>query len=154
MKTNRKLLIAVSLVAVLGGIGLTSRLVRAQPAGTSRLLYSFVTNQVGFDTGLIIANTSADPFGTPPVAGGCKLFFFGANAPAPFTTPVIAAGQNFTTLTSVIAPNFQGYVIAGCNFPLAHGFYFEGTVGGGQYVGASQALVLTVPRTSPEGLNN
>jgi hypothetical protein len=67
---------------------------------------------------------------------------------------VIAPGQNFEVLASVIAPNFQGYVIAGCNFPLAHGFYFQALTGGTQFVGTGQALVMTVPRTSPEGLNN
>ena len=32
---------------------------------TTSLLFPFVTNQLGFDTGLAISNTSTDPFGTP-----------------------------------------------------------------------------------------
>ena len=33
---------------------------------TCNLLFPFVTNQAGFDTGIAIANTSQDPFGTFP----------------------------------------------------------------------------------------
>jgi len=37
------------------------------------LLYPFVTTNAGFDTGLAIANTSTDVFGTGPQSGACSL---------------------------------------------------------------------------------
>jgi hypothetical protein len=103
-------------------------------AQRSNLIYTFLTNQAGFDTGLSISNTGADPFGTvPPVCPGnlcrCTLNFYGSNAPMPVTSPSIAAGQTFTTLASLAAPNFLGYVIATCNFPYAHGFGFVSDLG-------------------------
>jgi len=93
------------------------------------LLFPFVTNQAGFDTGLAISNTSQDTFGTPAQAGTCTWNFFGANAPAAVPTPSVAAGSTITTLASTTAPNFQGYAIAVCNFQYAHGFAFVSDLG-------------------------
>ncbi len=93
------------------------------------LLYPFVTNQVGFDTGLAISNTSTDPFGTTPQAGTCTLNWYGANSVPVITTPVVATATTYTTLTSVVAPNFQGYMIAVCGFQYAHGFAFVSDIG-------------------------
>ncbi len=94
------------------------------------LLYPFVTNQAGFDTGLAIANTSTDPFGTGAQAGTCTLNFYGDTAPSA-AVPVasIASGTVYTTLASVAAPGFQGYMIAVCNFQMAHGFAFISDLG-------------------------
>jgi hypothetical protein len=94
------------------------------------LLYPFVTNQGGFDTGLAIANTTTDPFGTKPQAGSCSLNFYGASAPAAAVdTGSIASGTVYTTLASTAAAGFQGYMIAVCNFTLAHGFAFISDLG-------------------------
>ena len=41
------------------------------------LLFPFLSNLAGFDTGLAISNTSTDPFGTSPQAGTCTLNFYG-----------------------------------------------------------------------------
>jgi len=94
----------------------------------TNLLFSYITNQSGFDTGLAIANTSTDPFGTKlgaaPQAGNCTLNFYGAGAPAAVTTPSIPSGTVFTQILSSIAPGFQGYMIAQCNFLFGHGFAF------------------------------
>jgi hypothetical protein len=103
-------------------------------AQRSNLIYTFVTDQQGFDTGLTISNTGADPFGTvPPACPGnacrCTLNFYGSNAPIPVTTATIPAGQTYTTLASITAPGFVGYVVATCNFPYAHGFAFISDVG-------------------------
>jgi large repetitive protein len=94
------------------------------------LLYPFVTNQAGFDTGLAIANTSTDPFGTAAQAGTCTLNFYGNTAPSA-AVPVasVASGTVYTTLASVAAPGFQGYMIAVCNFQMAHGFAFISDLG-------------------------
>jgi hypothetical protein len=112
-----------------------------QPKGTN-LLFTFVTNQAGFDTSLTIANTTQDPFGTTPIDGTCTLHFYGANPPAPTETLVIAAGTVFATLASTIAPNFQGYVIAECNIPLLHGWAIVGDPGFQSFGASYPALVI------------
>jgi hypothetical protein len=53
---------------------------------TTWLLFAFVTNQCGFDTGLSVSNISAAPFNPCPQKGPCTIYFYGANAPA--STPI------------------------------------------------------------------
>jgi hypothetical protein len=95
------------------------------------LLFSFVTNQVGFDTGFSISNVSLSPVGTTPQAGDATLHFYGKSAdvsgaerprPRSLQISVIGAGVTFTSLMSVIAPGFQGYIVAECNFSPARGY--------------------------------
>jgi hypothetical protein len=45
---------------------------------TTTLLFPFVTNQAGFDTGLAISNTSKDWLGTDPQAGACTIHYHGS----------------------------------------------------------------------------
>jgi len=111
----------------------------------TNLLFPFVTNQAGFDTGLAISNTSTDPFGTTPQQGTCTLNMYGANAPAAVTTPVVASGTSYVNLTSSIAPNFQGYIIAVCQFQYAHGFAFVSDAGAQRLAMGYLALVLPDP---------
>ncbi len=89
------------------------------------LLFPYMTNEAGFDTGLSIAATSADPFGTFAQGGTCSLNFYnGTSTPPPaYTLTVPTAGEGHNTISS-IAPGFQGYVIAVCNFQYAHGYAF------------------------------
>jgi len=112
----------------------------------TNLLFPFVTNQAGFDTGLAIANTSQDPFGTTPQSGVCTWNYFGANAPDPIDTAPVAGGTVTVALASTDAPNFQGYVIAVCNFEFAHGFAFVSDVGARNL--AMGYLALVMPETS------
>jgi len=106
---------------------------------STTLLFPFVTNQAGFESGIAISNTGLDLLGTKNGAavssvtgqsGTCTLTFFGgATNPAPFTTTAaVAPGTSWTgTLTSVTGgtPNtFGGYMIAQCNFLFAHGFTY------------------------------
>ena len=114
---------------------------------TTSLLFPFVTSQVGFDTGLAIMNTTTDPFGTKPQSGICTLNFYGQNAPAAYPTAVIGSGNSWTPTTgawmaSTIAPNFEGYMIAVCNFQLAHGYSFVSDLGAQKLAHGSLALVL------------
>jgi hypothetical protein len=97
------------------------------------LLFPFVTNQVGFDTGIVLANTSTDPFGTAssaaPTPGTCALNFYGAGAPTPSTGVAAPGGAQASGTTnafqlSSVAPGFQGYVIAVCNYLYGHGYAF------------------------------
>src|SRR5579863_342884 len=157
MKRQKRILMFVSISSVLGiaALVLTGDVVRAQAGPQSHLLFTFVTNQAGLATGIVVSNTTQDPFGTVQVNGSCTFLFFGASAPAPFTTPTINAGTQYATIASLIAPNFQGYMIVDCNFPLAHGWYFHTRVGGVGFVASDSALVIPSPiRTSslPESL--
>jgi hypothetical protein len=121
---------------------------------TTSLLFPFVTNQAGFDTGVAIANTTSDPFGTKPQAGTCALYWYGQNAPPMFTTPSIPSGNNIAPpgnwafQASMIAPNFEGYMIAVCNFQLAHGTGIITDLGAQRLAYGYQALVLTNAITS------
>lgn len=106
----------------------------------STLLYPFVTNKAGFDTGIAIVNTSLDnagnkqPFNTNTQHGTCTVYYFDGttSAPAPQTTEDIPAGgmSTFTLQGGGVpgatssAQGFQGYIIAKCNFQYAHGFAF------------------------------
>ena len=58
------------------------------------LMFPFITNQAGFDTGIAISNTSASPFGNPPQAGICTIHYYGGMiggglAPINQTSPVV-----------------------------------------------------------------
>ena len=126
---------------------------RSVPA-TQSLLIPFATNQAGFDTGITIANTSADPFGdTTAAAGTCTLNFYGTGAPNPntVTTPSIAGGAVYATLLSAIAPGFQGYIVAQC-FGAAVGYAFVSNIETAVYpVGYSiTPEVIALPRSSYE----
>lgn len=133
----------------------------------TNLLYPYVTNQGGFDTGIAIVNTSLDnatgssgtppnqPFKTTPQHGVCTVYYFGSMAsggqlPAPQTTVDIAAGQMVTFAVSQggvpgatsSAAGFQGYLIVRCNFQFAHGFAFVSDVGANRVSHGYLALVI------------
>ena len=119
------------------------------------LLYPFVTNQAGFDTGLAIANTSTDPFGTSPQAGSCSLNWYqGTNNPAVQTSGTIASGTVYTDLASVAVPGFQGYMIAICNFQYAHGFAFISDLGARNLAMGYLAVVIADPASQANGIRN
>jgi hypothetical protein len=127
----------------------------------THLLFPFVTNLAGFDTGIAISNTSADQYGTSTQDGTCSLYFYGTGAPAggPVTIPnatvmcppgpsgatdQVFHGTTCATTASTIAPSFQGYVIADCQFQYAHGFGFVTPFGSG--MGPSMGyLPLIIP---------
>ncbi len=121
-------------------------------ACSTNLLFPFVTNTAGFDTGIAIASTSSDPFGTVLQSGTCKMNFYGTAAPAAFTSPTVTGGTVYATLLSSVAAGFQGYVIAQCNFQYAHGFAFVTDGFGGPGRGLSQGyLPLIIPDTTITG---
>jgi hypothetical protein len=118
----------------------------------TNLLFPYVTNAAGFDTGLAIANTSLDTgvftTATPTQAGGCTLFSYGDNAPASIPTGTVAAGKVYVNLASSVMPNFQGYVIAQCAFQYAHGFAFVSDFGARNLAMGYLALVIPEPGTA------
>jgi hypothetical protein len=155
MKMARTRLAAPILLAALVAIGAPHGAAGRNKPPSTTLLFSLVTNAGGLDTGIAIANTSADPFGTTPLDGTCTLSFFGGAAPAPTTTPEILAGTVHTFLASTTAPGFQGYMVAECNFPLAHGLAFVSDIGVGDFAMTSLALVIPPRgRKSGERLGN
>jgi hypothetical protein len=132
---------------------------------STSLLFPFVTNQAGFDTGIAIMNTTTDPFGTKPQAGTCAFNWYGNVAPPQFVTPIIKSGNVdapaaiWAFQASNIAPGFEGYMIAVCNFTLAHGYAFITDLGSQKLAHGYLALILTNAITSarsgnPEILEN
>jgi hypothetical protein len=103
---------------------------------TTNLLFTWVLNFAGYDTGMAIANTSADPYGTAPQAGTCTLNLFPTDkttnngvalaGPLTVTTSNIQAGSVWRgTISGTSAFNGQaGYLIAVCRFQFGHGFAF------------------------------
>jgi hypothetical protein len=125
----------------------------------TNLLFPFVTNQAGFDTGIAISNTSRDPFSGNAgrlQSGTCTINYYGSTpggpAPAADTTtnPVAAGEQLLFVLSSGGAngidavPGFQGYIIAQCRFQYAHGFAFvtDGPIGQARVAEGYLALVM------------
>lgn len=122
---------------------------------TTSLLFPFVTNADGFDTGIAIANTSSDPTtgtdgGTVAQAGTVTFYYYGPSAPDAQTSGSVAAGSVLSfALSSGIsgtaiagAPGFTGYMIAQCNFRLAHGYAFISDAGAQKLAQGYLALVL------------
>jgi len=122
------------------------------------LLFPYVTNQAGFDTGLEIANTSLDPFTTgsnttAAQAGSCRMTWYGGTTAAPTTPPgpsdtgSIAGGTIYVNTAQTLVPNFQGYMIAVCNFQYAHGFAFISDIGARNLAMGYLAVVIPDPGT-------
>jgi hypothetical protein len=137
---------------------------------TTNLLFPYVTTVTGFETGIAISNTTIDPFGTGPQSGACTLYWYGNNAGGNTNTPVansstatcpgassvINAGTTWTCIASdshMVGQGFTGYMIATCNFQLAHGYAAITDVGTRGILTAYLALVLT-GRGTPETLGN
>ena len=85
---------------------------------TTTLLFPYVVNVMGFETGLVITNTSKED-------GSCTIEYSGSDAPdESSTTDSVEGGDQWITGLSAIAPEFQGYLTATCGFRNAHGFAF------------------------------
>jgi hypothetical protein len=132
------------------------------------LLFPFVTNIAGFDTGVAIANTSVDPFGTSAQTGTVTLNYYGTTsgggaAPPKAVSAAIAGGQeliftlsNGGNFTIPATPGFEGYIIAQANFQFCHGFAFISDVGAQKLAEGYLAIQLDAPgltRTHNTGEN-
>jgi len=106
------------------------------------ILFPFVTNQQGYDTGIAISNTTVDPFGTTPQAGAVTLFYYGSGpggsaAPASQTSQVVpGGGQLLFTLSGGgnfgidnRAAGFQGYLISQAQFQYCHALAYLTALG-------------------------
>jgi hypothetical protein len=123
----------------------------------TNLLFPYVTTRDGYNTGIALVNTSKDnvstgtadpePFDTSAQTGTCTMYFFGQDSVDPVvTTPAtgIVPGTLYKTVVSDLAPGFEGYIIARCNFQYAHGLAFILTNSGS----GSQYLALVIPDRS------
>jgi hypothetical protein len=129
---------------------------------STSLLWPYITNQAGFDTGMVISNTSMDPWGNSQQSGACMIYYYGYTTgggaqPAPVATPVVPSGQHAVwTLstggtvqtaggTIAAVPGFQGYAIAICQFQYAHGYGFISDIGATHLAQGYLALILDAP---------
>jgi hypothetical protein len=127
------------------------------------LLFPFVTQAAGFDTGIAIANTTTDPFGTTPQTGPVAFFFYGqttgggalpAALAAQKTTGNVPSGQvlTYTTFGGAGAfaaglqpvPGFTGYLITQANFQFCHGFAFISDLGAQKLAEGYLAIQLDI----------
>jgi len=126
-------------------------------ACTCDLLFPFVTNQAGFDTGIALANTSLDPFGTSPQTGPVTLNYYGSTtgggaAPPAAKSQAVPAGQELIFTLSgggnfgiAATPGFEGYIIAVAQFQYCHGFAFISDVGAQKLAEGYLAIQLDEP---------
>jgi hypothetical protein len=120
---------------------------------TCNLLFPFVTNIAGFDTGVAVANTSEDPYGTVTQTGTVSLWYYGTtgtSGPPPMqTSTAIAPGSLLTFQLSsggsngiTATPGFQGYIIAQADFQFCHGYAFISDLGAQKLAEGYLAIVL------------
>lgn len=96
------------------------------------LLFPFVSNQFGFDTGVAITNTTVDPFGTAPQTGRVRVNFYNAaGSSSQVTNANVAAGDTLAFTLSgggnygiQANPGFTGYIIAQAEFQYCHAFAY------------------------------
>jgi hypothetical protein len=126
---------------------------------TCNLLFPFVTNQAGFDTGVAIANTTADVLnGVAPQTGDVTLTYYGnttgggAAPPTAVTTSAVPSGAELVFTLSgggnygiPATPGFQGYIIAQADFQYCHGFAFISDAGAQKLAEGYLALELDIP---------
>jgi hypothetical protein len=148
-------------------------------SATTTLLIPFAVRDLGFDTGLSIANTTADPFGSSgggatATAGAIRIDFFpraatgGAGTTFSLSTTAttrpgvglsadgtLAAGATWTVLLSELLTaagqtgSFTGYLFVTTNFLNAHGAPFVSDFR--NFTSFSPALVLPPPIGNPRG---
>jgi hypothetical protein len=100
------------------------------------LLFTYATAAAGFETGIVVANTTGDTevFGVndaPDQLGNITFYFYDRTAGyvgSTTSTAAINMGRSYVNLLSAILPtgvtSFSGYVIARAEFQFCHGFAF------------------------------
>ncbi len=130
---------------------------------TCNLLYPFMSNKLGFDTGIVVANTSEDGYARLGFGAGAArqngvltiTYFSRAGDPDPpdFTTPtpVNAGDMAVWTLSAggthsiPATPGFEGYMIVHARFQFCHGFAYISDQNAARLSHGYLALVLDVP---------
>jgi hypothetical protein len=139
----------------------TGNLVQTVKCVTNLLFPYVVEGFGGYDTGLAVANTSFDTGaiatgeGANPQNGTITFFMYSklqegqtkSGPPLTFATPEVKAGDTYAQVLSALMPaaasDFQGYVIAVCNFQFAHGYAYV-AYNMGQANGVVQGYVANV----------
>ena len=108
-------------------------------ACSTTLLFPFVSNQGGFDTGLVVTHGSwqAPTDSAASSAGACDLHYYGSDAETSIqgfvqhSTPLDTGEQLVFTLSGgnlaqniLATPQYQGYLVAVCGYPGARGYAF------------------------------
>jgi len=100
------------------------------------LLFTYVSTNASFNTGIAIANTTGDsePFGdagAPDQIGKIRFYFYDKTAAYVGSTETAAdytPGKSFVGLLDGLLPDgvasFEGYIIAKAEFQFCHGFAF------------------------------
>lgn len=116
------------------------------------LLFPFVTSRNGYDTGIVVANTSADngtEFETAQESGTVTVHYFcgvpGCTSPPPQSAAVATEpGRQFAFTLSgggpagiSAMPDFQGYVITQSTFRFCHGFAYLSATGASPTAGGT-----------------
>jgi hypothetical protein len=139
------------------------------------LLFPYVTDFYGFDTGIAISNTSLDNLPVPaaPQPGACSVTFYGGGGIATtigtsgiysstedstLTSGLIQPGQTWAFSLSSLDPGYNsvagygttGYAIAICNFQYAHGYSFVSDTGIRNFAAAYLALIIPDAPRAPQ----
>lgn len=128
----------------------------AESSTSTVLLFPYLSNIGGFDTGIAICNISGPPLDATAIVGTCTFHFYGAYSygddadehRAESTTVLIPPGATHTNLVSSLRPGSQGHVIAVCQFP-ARGFALLTDGFGGPGRGLSGSYLAEVIQGPP-----
>jgi len=133
-----------------GPDGTPTSVVQINPCQTV-LLFPYVTDLSGFNTGIAISNTSTDPFNTIPQAGTCTVKWYGnisvSDTVSPNPIGLSSSSKNpiWAFDIDTYAPGFEGYLIALCHFQYAHGLAFITDLGTRNVATTYLALVIPDP---------
>lgn len=143
----------------------------------TNILFPFVTNQAGFDTGIALVNTGRDPYSSNNASEGtCTINYYGdlaggaALTKTSETSSTVKAGSYLVFSLSGSSndsritgnPGFQGYLVVRCNFSYAHGYAFISDFGAQKLAHGYLALIIDqtnlgrsgITTTAAESLNN
>jgi hypothetical protein len=130
------------------------------------LLYPFLDNGGGYDSGIAVSNTTLDPFNAAPPAAGfpdliptygkgsavaqdgaCYFYLYsGGGLTAWYTTGTIKAGTTSAFgMGDKLKKGVYGYAIAVCEFQNAHGYAFISLAGATGPVAAADYLADVLP---------
>jgi hypothetical protein len=121
------------------------------------LLFTYVTVGDGYDTGIVVANTTGDAevFGTAGAAkqiGPVTFYFYDKTAGyvgATTTTATYGPGTSFVAILSQMLPStvtkFSGYIIAKAQFQFCHGFAYISDTSWGKVAHGYLANVIPDP---------
>jgi len=130
---------------------------------STTLLFPYLTNTSGFDTGVVIANASTGVgSAVTAAAGSCNVTFYGtggtggatAATAATYNTGSVASMTSANFAVSTVNAGFSGYGVAICNFTGAHGYAFIYTSGFGGLASDYLAPILSSGGSGYTGIFN